>query len=262
MFDRIKRRLYEWVRCTRHNLLHLRVFKIWYAGDGRWHVRDKQSGVEMVFPYYAYLAFHDIEGYLRLGQWRLERGMTVLDVGGCWGEFAVYAAKCVGPTGRVLMLEPDPANIAKAQENFALNGSPPHLQAIAAGLWKEPGTLRFAAGMGPESTVVGIGQATAAGNGQIEIEVESLASVAKRYGIERIDFVKMDIEGAELEAIEGAADLPPQHKPRFAIASYHVVGGRKTADVLPDVFSRMGYETATGNERHLTTWSWPAQQAK
>src|SRR5688500_18203503 len=154
MLQSLKRHLYEWARCTRHNVLHLRVFSVSYR-RGLWHVRDDR-GVEMVFPYYPYLAFHDIEGYLRDGAWRIEPGMTVLDVGGCWGEFAIYAAKCAGPTGRVLMLEPDPGNIAAARKNFALNGNPENLQIVPAGLWKEPGKLRFAAGQGAVSSIVGV----------------------------------------------------------------------------------------------------------
>jgi FkbM family methyltransferase len=262
MLDRLKRHLFEWVRCTRHNVLHLKVFKVWYAGGGVWRVRDKQRGVEMVFPYYPYLDFHDIEGYLRLGEWRIETGMTVVDAGGCRGEFAVYAAKCVGPSGRVLMVEPDPSNIELAKKNFEMNGSPANITVVPAGVWKHPGKLRFAAGMGPTSTVIDVGDSSApAKDGEIEIDVESFASLAARYGVERIDFIKMDVEGAELEAVEGAAALPPQHKPRYAIASYHEINGRKTADVLPDMFKKLGYESTNGNERHLTTWSWPAGTA-
>ena len=265
MLPSLKRNLWEWARCTRHNLLHLRVFRISYGGDGLWRVRDDR-GVEMVFPYYPYLAFHDIEGYLRDGAWRIEPGMTVLDVGGCWGEFAIYAAKCVGPGGRVLMLEPDPGNIAAARKNFELNGNPSNLEIVPVGLWKEPGKLRFTAGQGAVSSIVGVvdtsgadgaGAGASAGGHTIEIDVESLASLAQRLGLKRIDFVKMDIEGAELEAIIGAADLPQTFRPRYAIASYHVINGKRTADALPEMFARIGYDSSTGNERHTTTWSWP-----
>ncbi len=74
MLQQAKRNLWELVRCTRHNLLHLRVFRLSHR-QGNWHVRA--GGIEMVFPYYPYLAFHDIEGYLQQGDWRIEPGMTV-----------------------------------------------------------------------------------------------------------------------------------------------------------------------------------------
>jgi len=255
MFTNLRRYLWEFARCTRHNLLHLRVFRVTYKGNGRWHVRGG-GAEEMIFPYYPYLAFHDIEGYIRDGAWLIDPGSTVLDVGGCYGEFALYAVKCVGPSGRVVMIEPDASNIEVARKTFELNGNPANLQVVQGGLWKHPGTLRFNTGQGPTSSVVGVGDG---GDGEtVEVAVESLASLADRLKIDHIDFVKMDVEGAELEVISAAGELPAKHQPRYAIASYHVVDGKKTADVLPGQFAKLGYESRTGNERHLTTWSWPA----
>ena len=267
MLTDLRRYLWEVARCTRHNLLHMRVFHLSYSG-GLWHVSGG-GATGMKFPYYPYLAFHDIEGYIQNGAWRIEPGMTVLDVGGCYGEFALYALKCVGPSGRVIMIEPDARNIEVARRTFELNGNPPNLEIVQGGLWNKPGKLLFNTGQGPVSSVVGIGGGTGDGaaaetrddGDTVEVEVESLASLAQRLNLDRIDFVKMDVEGAELEIISAAGELPPKHKPRYAIASYHVVNGRQTAEVLPAEFAKMGYESRTGNARHLTTWSWPAAGA-
>ena len=244
----------ELARCTRHNLLHLRTFHLSYR-RGLWTVRD--GDLTMVFPRYPYLAFHDIEGYLNHGQWRPRPGMTVVDAGGCFGEFALYAAKCVGPTGRVLMLEPDPANIAVAREFLSLNGNPANVEIIPAGLWSRPGKLRFNAGHGAESAVATVDSPGSAAATSIEIDVHSLASLARAYALDRVDFVKMDIEGAEVEVISAAGELPPQLKPRYAIASYHIVDGRKSADVLAELFPKLGYHCRTGYPAHLTTWASP-----
>jgi FkbM family methyltransferase len=242
--------LKEFARCTRHNLLHLRLFRISYS-NGLWRARD--GDVLMLFPYYPYLAFHDIEGYLNNGRWRPQPGMTVLDVGGCRGEFALYAAKCVGPTGRVLMLEPDPQNITEAREVFALNGNPPNIEIVPAGLWKERGSVRFRSGQGATSAIESF---DAAPSGEvIEIPTHSLASLVSEYKLDRLDMVKMDIEGAELDVIASADQLPAHLKPRYAIASYHIVNGRRTADVLAEMFPKLGYHCKSGYPNHLTTWA-------
>jgi FkbM family methyltransferase len=263
MLDAARTRLREFVRCTRHNLLHLRTSRMSY--DGRmWHVRD--GDVALRFPYYPYSPVHDIQGYFREGRWRLEPGMTVLDVGGCNGEFALYAAQLVGPRGRVLMLEPDEKNVAVARQMFELNGNPANIEVIPVGLWSKPDRLRFRATGGAESAIdVGGGRGAAAGAGArtgdpdvTEIQVQSLPSLARELDLRRLDFVKMDIEGAEMEAISALPDMPPGLRPRYAIASYHVVDGRRTADVLPEVFARVGYTCETGHTDHLTTWAWPA----
>jgi FkbM family methyltransferase len=252
MLRSLRTNLWEFARCTRHNLLHLKLFQISYK-SGHWRVRD--DDVELVLPEYPYLAFHDIEGYLFDGKWRPKPGETVIDVGGCFGEYALYASKRVGPTGRVLMLEPDPANIEVAERLFALNGKPGNIEIVQAGLWNKPGKVRFNAGQSHQSAVAAV-DAGAAGH-TIEIDVHSLASLAETYHLERMDIVKMDIEGAELEVMAGAADLPAKLRPRYAIASYHIVNGRQTADTLLEVFSTLKYHARNGYPNHLTTWASP-----
>jgi FkbM family methyltransferase len=256
MFARLKRLVFEHARCAKHNWRDLKHFRVRYTGAAGYEV-STPSGIRLRFAHYPYLAFHDIEGYIRQGEWPPQPGMTVVDAGGCYGEFALYAARCVGPAGRVLMLEPDPANIEMARAVFALNGNPPNLEIVPAGLWREPGKLRFNAGHDAQSAL-SVGDETRADRSTIEIDVHSLPSLAERYGLKRLDFVKMDVEGAELEVIAGARSLPPSLRPRYAIASYHVVNGRPTADALPELFAGLGYRCERGYPNHLTTWASPA----
>jgi len=63
--------------------------------------------------------------------------------------------------------------------------------------------------------------------------------------LERLDFVKKDIEGVEIEALEGSLSLLSSHKPRFAIASYHLRDGRRTAETLEQMFRSAGYLAET-----------------
>ena len=254
--------LYERLRCARHNLLHLRFFRIGYSA-GKWTCRFGPH--RWVFPYYPYLAFHDIEGYLCDGRLLPRPGMTVIDAGGCYGEYTLFASALVGPTGRVIMVEPDPANRAMARRLLAMNGSPANVSIFEGGLWNAPGEVSFTSGLGPQSTVVapGIDDSARGLPGTapdcIAIPVHSLASLAESYALERIDLVKMDVEGAELQIVEGARSLPHRLRPAFAIASYHVVDGVPTSTTLERVFREMGYACSTGNPEHLTTWAWPAE---
>ena len=54
-----------------------------------------------------------------------------------------------------------------------------------------------------------------------QIETTSIDDFVRRNGIARIDFIKMDIEGAELVALQGAAATIRTFKPKLAIAVYH-----------------------------------------
>jgi FkbM family methyltransferase len=256
MGPNFRQRLWEAVRCTRHNWLHLRMFKVQYRGR-EWHVLDR-DGLHLRFPFYPYLVFFEIEGYLRQSRWRIEEGMTVIDAGGCAGEFSLYAARKVGDSGRVLMLEPDQDNIERAHEVFELNGGKPdNLEIIRAGLWKERGALSFAAGLGPISTLVTPGESVPQAARVTNIPVHSAASLVAEYKAKRVDIVKMDIEGAEVQVMETAGDFVRQFSPRFSIASYHRYQNGITRDALEPIFRQLGYQCQTGFPEHLTTWAAP-----
>jgi len=251
---------YEWARCTRHNLLHLKLFRIGYR-KSQWVCRF--GDVELVFPYYPYLAFQDIEGYLADSRFIPQLGQTVIDIGGCYGEYALLASRLVGPTGRVIMVEPDAANLRKAFAVFEMNGSPTNIQVFQGAVSDIDGRAAFQTGFGPESALAASGAERRPlkpgdGAGQtVAVEVVTLATLVERFRLREVDIVKMDVEGAELGVIRGALRLPTHINPRYAIASYHIVDGQKTADVLPALFADGGYECTTGNPAHLTTWAWP-----
>ena len=259
MLQTLRRSIFERVRCAKHNLKDLRVFRVTYEAR-RHHVRTA-DGIHLVFPFYPYLSFYQIEGYLRGGEWDLPEGGVVVDAGACAGEFALYASRKVGPSGRVFLLEPDPANTALCDEIFSLNGGrPSNLVVLKEGLWKSAGELAFKAGLSSDSALVeaAVGAATLAGSegGQtISVPVDSLDGLADRFDLRRMDFVKMDIEGAEIEAVEGARNVMSRFKPKFAIAAYHVRDGEMTHRRLEPMFRAAGYHAATGFPSHLTTWA-------
>jgi arsenate reductase-like glutaredoxin family protein len=65
----------------------------------------------------------------------------------------------------------------------------------------------------------------------------------------------MDIEGAEIEVLEGAKDFLRNKNIHFAIASYHHRNGEQTYKTLEKIFAEIGYQAETGFHRHLTTWA-------
>jgi FkbM family methyltransferase len=257
----------NFARCVKHNLFDYTWFKVNYH-NRIFHI-ETSDGVFLNFPHNPYLSFYQIGGYLREGKWILEPGMSVVDAGACLGEFALYASARVGPRGRVFLMEPDPDNLRLLDHIFSLNGGKPaNLEVIEQGLWDRSGVLKFEAGYGQSSALAEMGNPPQTSTPSLDgineqkpksiiVKVMSIPDLVDRFLVDRLDFVKMDIEGAEIEAVHGAHPVMDGLKPRFAIASYHVRNGTKTAETLKNIFYSYNYHVLTGFNDHLTTYASP-----
>lgn len=109
---------------------------------------------------------------------------------------------------RILAFEPDPATFVKLRARFGLEK---RVEPINRGLYSEPGTLHFNDEGSRASALTGNGS----GN---TIEVTSIDHVLRG---DRVTFIKMNIEGAEGEALHGAKVSIGRWHPKLAIAAYH-----------------------------------------
>jgi FkbM family methyltransferase len=189
-----------------------------------------------------------LKGYLEKHD--LHAGETIVDCGAYIGEFTLYAAKAVGPTGTVIAFEPDPGIHKKLIANIALNGLR-NITVLNKGLWSKPGTLKFVG-----DSIKGYSFMSAEkDSGAIDVPVVSLDDELKRLDVAKVDFIKMDVEGAELEAVKGSARTLTEQNVDLAIASYHSVNGAKTCYELEKILVGLGYRAETAHPKHLTTYA-------
>ncbi len=187
----------------------------------------------------GYLAKHDIK-----------KGETIIDCGAYIGEFTLYAAKAVGQSGRVIAFEPDPVIFKKLTTNIELNGLK-NITALNKGLWSKSGTLKFVG-----DSIKGYSfMAAEKDSNAIEVPVVSLDDELERLNIKKVDFIKMDVEGAEIEAIKGSARTLKAENAGLAIASYHTVDGAKSCFALEKMLQELGYKAETAHPKHLTTYA-------
>lgn len=191
-----------------------------------------------------------VKGYMARGTPTV--GQVVFDVGAYCGEFTVEAARLVGPTGRVIAFEPHAPNRELLLRNVREAGLG-NVVVAPHGLWATTGDVVFETANHRSSSVrLEDSRDQRAGK---RIPVLSLRDAADRFGAP--DFVKMDIEGAEIEVLAGAAEWLKTQQAHFAIASYHLRAGRPTAETLERLWRQTpGYRVETGHPEHLTTWAW------
>lgn len=125
----------------------------------------------------------------------LRPGMRAVDIGANLGVYAVAMALGVAPGGRVWAYEPAPGTAAWLEHNLALNGCA-HAKAVRAAVSERPGTVGFAIGPHPELNAV-------AAEGGTPVEATTIDAEAAGWG--PIDFLKLDVEGHEAEAVRGGA---------------------------------------------------------
>jgi FkbM family methyltransferase len=175
----------------------------------------------------------------------LEPGAVAMDWGGHYGLVSVYMAKKVGPKGRVIAFEADPKNYGILMRNLELNGTE-NVTAVDKGIFDASGWLEFYSGGGYTSSFRKTdyvekdkGRFVVA-----RVPVVSLDDMADELKLDRLDLIKIDIEGSEFPALKGAAETLKRCKPALLIET-HVVDGKATADDVVEFLHNVGYEKIT-----------------
>ena len=183
----------------------------------------------------------------------LREGDIVVDAGAFTGDFTVYASRKVGPRGHVVAFEPDPKNLRRLNRN--LRGELKNVTIIEKGLWNRSDTLTFR--MGDSGLTSGtMDLANGANAHDISVKVASLDEELQRLGIPHIDVLKMDIEGAEIEALMGSQKTLRESNAYACIATYHIRDGQTTSGSVEQQLKDLGYHTFSGFPMHLTTYGW------
>lgn len=171
----------------------------------------------------------------------LAQGQNVLDLGGNIGMVALYMAHKVGPSGHVWVYEPDQKNQHLLRAHMELNGVA-NVTLVPAGVWQESGTLTFYEGGTYTSSFVKTNYISEnpAQYKETSVPVVSLDDEYEKYQWERLDFIKMDIEGSEVKALLGAKRLLSELSPVLLIET-HESEGKNTASEVRDFLVSLGY---------------------
>jgi FkbM family methyltransferase len=171
----------------------------------------------------------DILSTCLLRQYHFDRGPVtiaprsgdhVIDGGACFGDTGLSFAVVAGPSGRVYQFEPWRPHTAVIRHNLSQNlGLAPRLQLFECGLSDISNNVAAVAfASGPDYSP-GFAVSSA---GDQAIALRSIDALVAQGVIERVDFIKMDIEGSELRALHGAINALRRWRPRLAISLYHM----------------------------------------
>lgn len=152
-------------------------------------------------------------------QAHVHQGDVVFDCGAHIGGFTRVALRAGARL--VVAIEPEQANLVALRRNLEAEIKAGKVRIVEKGVWDKIGRLSLHVSQTGDSHSVVVPQ-----NAQRDeaIEVTTIDALAAGMKLTRVDFVKMDIEGAERNALRGARDVIRRFKPRLAISSYHLNG--------------------------------------
>ncbi|HXQ27345.1 MAG TPA: FkbM family methyltransferase [Candidatus Acidoferrales bacterium] len=145
----------------------------------------------------------------------LRPGDCYYDVGAHAGFFCLIASRFVGESGKIVAFEPDPENAAALKANIAKNGLT-QIRVVEAAVWSSSGTVTFEPPSDASNRTQGhVSSAKDAGLDRISVPAVCLDDLVFGKGHPAPGLIKMDVEGAEWEALQGARRLLTEAKPKL-----------------------------------------------
>jgi FkbM family methyltransferase len=145
------------------------------------------------------------------------RGDVVVDGGAHLGVFTRIAV--LRGAGRVVAFEPQSDLVACFRRTFAKEIASGQVTMVDKGLWEQAGSLAFEGG-GLGFHAVDSPTSVSTTTGRL-MPVTTIDEMVEALGLERVDFIKMDIEGSERQALRGARRSIARWKPNLSICTYH-----------------------------------------
>jgi FkbM family methyltransferase len=180
---------------------------------------------------------HDIEPYWQvLGKQKFD---VIIDAGAATGLFTLSA--CVKlDTAHIVAFEPSKRQNILLRRNIQRNHFNHRVQIEDFALWNHQEQLTFRT-HGAISAVKGVGEHLAGLSFVEKVQAVQLDTWLETSDVKKVDLIKMDIEGAELEAIEGAHQILSTFHPALLIQAYHIRDGERTFERCEQMLKSLNY---------------------
>lgn len=168
------------------------------------------------------------------------RGGTFIDVGANIGYFTLLASRWVGPSGRVYALEPVSATHVRLQRNLVLNAIG-NVTAVKAGASSAPGTGEI--GLESDAGHSHLLTASTQSVRQETITLTTVDDLVASNALDRVDVLKIDVEGADFEVLLGAEKTLRTYQPVVLMEVELIARFNRSIGEVQRFLSHVGYDS-------------------
>ena len=183
-----------------------------------------------------------IERGLRLGGpakemfYTPKNGDIIAEMGAYMGYYTIYLSEKVGETGKVIAIEPLPDNINYLRNNISKNNLS-NVTIVPKGVWKEKSKSTFFQKQDDHQSASLILDEKS--KKKIEIDVDSLDNILLNADVNHVDFMIIQLNGVEYEALEGLTKIKPKN---ISIAARYDKGEVKTTAKIKALLEERNYD--------------------
>lgn len=174
-------------------------------------------------------------------------GQVVIDAGANVGVFTSLGARLVGPSGRVVAIEPHPDNFAQLSRNVSANGFE-HVSLVQAAVDDHEGEGKLFV----HSDNINHSLVRATGR-SVPVRVRTIDAIARELGLERVDFLKIDTEGNVAGILRGAARTLKTRRP-------FIVFERDFAEESAGIREELEKAGYLSRDASAFTYAWPRER--
>jgi len=182
----------------------------------------------------------------------LKKGMVCLDIGSNIGYYVLLEHKIVGNEGKVIAIEPSPANYNILKENIKLQNSNIENYNFAVG--NKNGITRFVIDKRSNGCMtIPEGEEPKIPGDIIEVPIKKIDDFVDEIKLQQLDFLRMDVEGYENYIFDGMSKTLERFKPMIQVEIHARLMGNETTIKLLETLEKQGYDVLYYIPREVDT---------
>ena len=181
--------------------------------------------------------------------YHLSRGEVVMEIGAYIGYYAMRAAELVGETGQVIAVEAIDENLRILRANVERNGFK-NIVIVPKAAWNTSGKLTFFKPTGYRASVF---RSVVEAQNTVEIPCDTVDAMLAELGVDHVSFVRIQVNGAEWEVLEGMSRTLDGN-PKLLIAAIYEREGEPSWKRVVEVLRAKGYRTLVAGRGNVFAW--------